>query len=252
MGGRPRILRNRVASWLKNRFFLRLHMFWILTGTFLAGLLTTKVLFEAEVRTLWVRYSISVMAAYVAFLILIRLWLWYIGRASRPVVDGDSVDIAGQLLSHLDITGPIVDGPGGGEFGGGGATGSWGDVVADSGQVSGGSTSSDLPGCLDVDEGLAIVVLIALILALFLVGIYVIWAAPGILAEAAFEAALAAALTRSARRVDRPWWVGSVTRATAWPFIGVLALAIAIGIIAQEHCPNAARLRDVFACAERR
>jgi hypothetical protein len=251
MGVRPRISRKRVASWLKDRFFLRLHMFWILTGTFLGGLLTTKVLFETEVRTLWVRYSISVMAGYVVFLILIRLWLWYIGRAARPVIDGDSVDVAGQLLSHLDITGPIVDGPGG-EFGGAGATGSWGEAVVDSGHVSEGTTGSELPGCLDVDEGLAVVLLIALILALLLAGIYVIWAAPAILAEAAFEAALAAALTRSAKRIDRPWWVGSVTRATAWPFIGVLILAIAIGVTAQEHCPHANRLRDVFTCADRR
>ena len=226
-------------------------MFWILSGTFLSGLLTTRILFELDVRTLWLRYSLSVLIAYLAFLVLIRLWLWYISRSIEPQVDigGDGLDVAAELLSNLRVD-PLPLG-GGGQFGGGGATGSWGDAVImpDSAAASS-APGSNAPGCgIDGgDEGCLIVVLIAVVLALVVASAYVIWAAPAILAEVAFEAALAAALARSAKRIDRPGWVGAVSRATMWPFIAVLFFAIAFGAYAQHHCPEANRLADVLSC----
>ena len=227
-------------------------MFWILTGAFCAGLLATSVLLWNEVGILWIRYSISVIVAYLAFLLLIRLWLWYIGRVSRVAVDGTdpATDVAAELLANLDV---VAAAPqplgGGGEFGGAGATSSWSEAAIDDGAAAASAPSSDLPGCgIDVDEAAVVVVLAALVFALVAAGLYVIWAAPVILAEAAFEAALAAALARSAKRIDRPGWAGKVWRATALPFVVVLLIAALAGATAQSYCPEATRLREVVAC----
>lgn len=247
VGRRSSHSKARLASWLKERFLLRLHMFWILTGAFLAGLLATFSLLLLDVQTLWLRYSISVVVAYAAFLALIRLWLWYIGVAARPEPEDPAAEDVLELFSHL--RGNVADVPvgGGGEFGGGGATGSWGDA-ASSGDATVNADVSDLPGCLDFDEGVLVVIAVAVLLSFAFAGVYVIWMAPAILAEAVFEAALAAALTRRARRIDRPGWVGHVWRATFLPFLSVLILAIVIGALAESHCPSATRLREVVDC----
>src|SRR5688572_4012488 len=74
-----------------------------------------------------------------------------------------------------------------------------GDAVITPDSAAASSRGSDAPGCgIDGgDEGCLIVVLIAVVLALVVASAYVIWAAPAILGEVAFEAALAAALARS-------------------------------------------------------
>jgi hypothetical protein len=77
---------------------------------------------------------------------------------------------------------------------------------------------------------------------------YVIYAAPAIMTEAAFNAALAGALARRAKHLSFGTWVGSVVRSTILPFLIVLALAITTGWYAQKHCPSATRLRDAFRC----
>ena len=241
-------MRSQVAAWLKQRFFLRLHMFWILSGTFLAGLAATNILLALQLNNLAVRYVIAVVIAYLFFLLLIRLWLWYVGLSVRPRFDVDGADvleIPARLLSNLG-PGDVPAIGGGGQFGGGGATGSWGDAVAD---VK--TSSIEAPsGCIDIDDGIVVVVFLLLVLGLLVAGIYMIWAAPAILAEAAFEAALAASLARSARRIDRPGWVGRVWRATIWPFIGILVLSGVLGFVAQRHCPEAKQLRDALNCTK--
>lgn len=251
--GRGKISKAQVADWLKRRFLLRLHMFWILSGTFLSGVLATNALVTLDVNILWVRYAVAVCAAYIVFLVLIRLWLWYVGTRAQVSPDTDGADMMVDFFSHLRIDGGAVpDVGGGGAFGGGGATGSWGDADVQSLAGSPSQSSVDLPGCFDVDDGFAVVLLVALVLAVLVAGIYIIWVAPAILAEVAFEAALAAALAKRARKIDRPGWVGAVWRATVWPFAGVLLVAGALGAYAQYHCPDAKQLSEALNCAKPR
>ena len=255
MKGKPR--RHAIAAWLKERFLLRLHMFWILTGTFLAGLLASRLLLALEVNHLAVRYVIAVFLAYLTFLLLIRLWLWYIGYAVRRERDPDPAD-ALDLLSHLSIDGgaanlgDAADQGGGGEFGGGGATGSWGDAADIQPLVQPVSHASAQPsGCgfdIDLDAAVVVIAFIALVLTLFIAAGYVIYAAPAILADAAMEAALAIALARRAKRVDRPSWVGSVLGATFGPAIAVMLFAMILGLVVEHYCPDANRLLDALRC----
>lgn len=284
-GQRPRLTKERVVEWLRRRFMLRLHMTWIVGGTFLAGIVATKLLDDAGFHSMPWRYLTAVVLAYLVFLGLVRLWLWYVGTMSRradetvrsdrsdpdPYADrnpdlhldftGDSVDFCGDMISTLRpgfFDAPLpADGPqmGGGGFGGGGSTGAWGEpdvaeaVVAPPSSGGGGfAFDIDLDG-----EGLVIVLLaVAVVLSLLVAAIYVVYAAPVILGEAAFEAALAAALARSAKRVDTPGWVGRVWRATVWPFAIVAVLTVALGWYAQRHCPSAHRLSDAIDCAQPR
>jgi hypothetical protein len=113
------------------------------------------------------------------------------------------------------------------------------------------SSSFKLPSFdLDLDEFFVVILFLALVFSLLFVGIYIIYTAPVLLTEAAFEALLTGALVRRARKIDRPGWVGAVTRATAWPFIVVLILSIALGWAVQHACPGATRVSDAFHCAE--
>ena len=249
--------RERVAAWLESRFYLRLHMFLILGGTYLAGLLITKLLLLAGVDRLWLRYSVAVIGAYLVFLALLRIWLYYVGAdRTRGEIDisGDGVDLLGHFV-------PATDDPfgGGGGFGGAGSTGSWGEPIdaapLRSASSSGGRAAPDGKGCgVDIggDEGCVVVLVVALVLSLLVVGVYLIWTAPVLLSEAAFEAALAAALARRARKIQARGWVQAVWRATVWPFVAVLLLSAALGWYAQDYCPEAKKLRDVFSCANPR
>ncbi|HUP63195.1 MAG TPA: hypothetical protein VNA69_22585 [Thermoanaerobaculia bacterium] len=247
---RAALTKERVAAWLERRFYLRLHMFFILGGTYLAGLLATKLLLLAGLNVLWLRYALAVCAAYGVFLSLIRLWLIYINVYHSDSLDltADGIDFAGRFWS-TDI--PVIEG---GRFGGGGATGSWGDAsqAVAAPKASGGG--GGLKGCgIDGgDEGCAVVLLIVLVFSLVVIAIYMIYTAPVLLSEAAFEAALAAALARRAKKIERRGWVDTVWRATVWPFVAVLLVSAALGWFAQHHCPEAKKLRDVWECPSKR
>src|SRR5688572_22544652 len=120
--------KGRFVQWFQRRFLLRLHMTFILGGTFLAGLAATKLMLLAGiVDNLALRYGVAVCAAYVMFLALIRLWLRYVsGSTDDGSIDftHDGLDFAAEVMEDWE---PPVEGVGGGgSFGGGGSSGSWG------------------------------------------------------------------------------------------------------------------------------
>ncbi|HEX8255617.1 MAG TPA: hypothetical protein VF846_20925 [Thermoanaerobaculia bacterium] len=254
------LTKGRVAEWLKRRFFLRLHMSLILGGTFLAGLAATHLmLLTGVVDNLALRYGVAVCAAYLMFLVLIRLWLYYVGIHEGSVdLFGDGVDIVTEIGGDLDFDGGGIGG--GGSFGGGGASGSWSSgqslpVTPRAALVDAGKGGASTPKSgfsfgfdFDFDEWIVVVLFLALIAALLLGGFYILYTAPMIFTEAAFEALLAGALARRARKIDSPGWVGAVTRATVWPFLSILILAMFLGWAVQNACPGATRLRHAFDC----
>ncbi len=263
--------RERVTSALKHRFFLRLHMFVMLGGTFAAGLATTKVLLEAHVRNMAFRYGLAVAMAFLVFIGLIRLWLAYVawlatraGRRSSSSGDADWFDCVNFLGDGVSEGGELPSfGGGGGKFGGGGASGSWGDsaevapqqaamIVPPPPRASGGGGGGGKGfGGIDLGDEFGIVVLVILLAVVIAVAaLYVIYAAPAILSEAAFNAALAAALHRHAKKVGCDGWVGGVFRATVLPFLCVMAVAIALGWYAQKQCPAAVRLSEAMHCVK--
>jgi hypothetical protein len=111
---------------------------------------------------------------------------------------------------------------------------------------SGGGSSGSLFDA-DVDEGVVLLLFALLLAVIFGAGIYLVYQAPAILTEAAFEAVLASGLVKASRRMTRAGWMGSIFRSTWVPFAIVLAMAIAFGFVAKSFCPDAAKISDVLA-----
>jgi hypothetical protein len=264
--------KERIQRALQGRFFLRVHMFVILGLTIAAGVLSTHILYAIRFTNMAWRYGIAVGAAYAAFIGLIRLWLRYVTYCISARTNSDLDWLGGFDLTSdgfaISLPSPSSSGgsaakevfeSGGGRFGGGGATGSWGEpssapmraAVATTSKSPSSSSSSGGGGFgLDLDEDLGLIILvIVLALAIAIAAIWLIWAAPVILGEAAFQTALAAALARKTKTMTRDSaWVGSVVKATILPFVAVLAAAVALGWYAHHHCESATRLSDAFQC----
>ena len=256
--------RKRIDAWLQKRFALRVHMALILAATLMIGIIATRLLFDIHITPMWLRYMLAVAVAYGGFLALIKGWLFYLGICARRDRNRHSLDLGdfGDAFCNLGSTpldfsfsgsggsGELT--PAGGSFGGGGASGSWGTpepMASSVGEKAGGGIGNLFD--FDFDEGWVFILLVAVVLGVLFAGIYLVWAAPAIFGETAFHAALAAALIRKTKQMHEPGWVGSVIKATAIPFGIVLALTIALGVVAQKHCPTATRLRDALHCVRR-
>jgi len=163
--------RSRVTDALTKHFFLRVHMFVILGGTISVGLLTTKILLITHERNLALRYGVATCIAFAAFLGFVKLWLGYVAHcASRSHGSGwaDIIDFDCDGFSSGAADADFS--AGGGSFGGGGATGSWGtpDPIVAPVKASGGGLHF---GGIDLDVGddLGVIILVAvLVLAIAL------------------------------------------------------------------------------------
>jgi hypothetical protein len=91
-----------------------------------------------------------------------------------------------------------------------------------------------------------VIALLVLVACLGGAAIWLVWQAPVILPEAAFEALISAGLVRAAQRGDARGWARGVLRATLIPFLLVLLAATFVGWAAHRTCPGAMRLADVF------
>lgn len=253
-------------------------MFLILTGTFLSGLLATKILLLFHVNSMLIRYPLAVIFSYLAFFGSVKLWLLYLsssGRSRRSVRNvteraGDFVDVPDiPFPSGLSSVKPAVSiepfSSGGGHFGGGGASGLFdnaGDLVhqtaseaivsvpaesAASGVADGvGSAAGEAASSIFEDAGIILIILGILLAFFFGAGAYLIYEAPAILSEAAFEFVLATTLVRGMKRMDNPDWMGSVLRTTIVPFIFVFVIALTVAAIAHSSYPQAKKLSEVI------
>ena len=77
-------------------------------------------------------------------------------------------------------------------------------------------------------------------------GVYLVYEAPFILSEAAFEFILAAGLVRGARRINSADWMGSVFKTTSIPFIVTLALATLAGYLMHHYFPDVTRVSELI------
>lgn len=262
-------IKRQYVSGVAHAYCVRIHMSLILAAVVASGVLTSKGLLELGVHSLRLRYPIAVLASYLVFLLLIRVWIWYVSIRSAANIgfgnlipdasgSGDGSSGAFGFISSSSegrVGGGDFSKFGGGSSGGGGGTDSWDTGVAAesiSGPPPSSSTGSSwfpkLDFDFDLDDGGWVLILLAvLILAIFGAGGYLVYAAPHILPEAAWQALLATTLTRISKE-DHHDWMSGVLRSTCVPFVIVLLLAAALGWEAHRHCPSAPRLIDVFTC----
>jgi hypothetical protein len=252
-------LAQRFKERLLHGHFVRIHMSLILTAVTMSGVLSSKGLMEAGVVSLRFRYPVAVLCSYLVFLGLVRIWIWYVCRRQAAScgssLDFGNFDLDGRGGSSGGGGGGGSVRFGGGDSGGGGASSLW-EADAPSGPQapivapapSGGSRWS-LPDIdLGGDDGWEVVLLLAaLVLAIVLAGGYLIYAAPQILPEAAWQAVLASTLTRF-KKDDHHGWMTGVLKSTILPFAIVMVLAGGLGWVAHNHCPQARKLVDVFSC----
>lgn len=253
MTGEPD-MRRRLAAQLTKRFFVRFHLSLILLLSVAVGLLTTKGFLLLGLETMHWRWPIALLAAYLAFLLGVRIWLSYIGLGqyldrSPSGDDGFDLGLDGGGGSNgssgsIDIDVPFRN-AGGGQFGGGGASGEFGVALVDGNGAGGGSGSWDIGDLgLDDDGFWVLLAVAALLVVIFGAGFYLVWQAPAVLAEAAFEAALAAGMIKPVRRIRDPGWVGGAIRASWLPFLVVFVCAMTIAGLVEHYAPTARTLLE--------
>jgi hypothetical protein len=249
----PRPSLQRFKQVILHGYCVRFHMGLILAAVIVSGVLTSKLFLELGLYSLRLRYPIAVLGSYAVFLMLVRIWIWYVSirHTAARAIDFD--------LGNLSGSGGGSGGPaihfGGGDSGGGGASDVWEAGASNTPSVpapshSGGLSLPDLDLDLGDDGWFVVLLFLALVLCIFCAGGYLVYAAPNILPEAACQAVLASALTRLPK-VSHHGWMPGIFRSTAIPFALVLILAGALGWAAHRHCPEAARLIDVLRCPAR-
>jgi len=231
----------------------------ILLATSMAGVLASKGMFVIGLHNVAVRYPVTVLCAYLVFFAAIKIWLWLMTDAPTS----KSNDTGSNVFDVIDFplssggSGQTAFSGGGGTFDGGGASGDFGDTLGEMASGTGdalggaGEVVGDVIGGAADDEGGVVLVIVLGLLAVLLfsvlgAGVFLIYQAPAILAEAAFDAVLAASLVRSSRKMNQPDWMGSIFKATWKPFAVVLLLAIAAGWAIHHYLPTASRMIDVI------
>ena len=191
----------------------------ILLATAAAAVLASKLLLDAGLHSMPVRFVLAVLLAYGVFFVAVRIWLAYVRSGAGEKVDAAEAGVdAGEYAV---------------------------DAAADAAEPS----ALEGLGDLAPDEGCGCLLVVAVCLAgllIFVVLGYLIWQAPVILAEIAFETLLASSLVRAARRIDDPGWTAGVFRTTLVPFLIVAALSFVAGVVAAEYAPEAVRLADLL------
>jgi hypothetical protein len=238
----------RIQRLLERLHSPRLQMMLIVALTAAVGFLVSFALLHAGVESLWLRYGLAVAIAYLAFLFF--LWCWLRLRSS-------------DLLDGLDLPSPSSGSPhslhktwepGGGQFGGGGSSGSFDDGTAvarfsgnsGSASSSSGSGISDAVGGFDLEEFAVVLLALAALIGAAFAAFWIVWAAPALFAELMLDAALAAGLYRRLRSVEGDHWLNTAVRRTLWPFVGVAVLFSLGGACVQIYVPAAKSIGQVM------
>ena len=242
---------------LSGRFWLRVHASVIVAGTFGASFLANLALLGLGLDGVVVRWLIAIVIGYAMFFLLVRVWLAYVGIRTMSMADVDD----GGLVDWSAPRGGAPDIPfrgGGGQFGGGGASGNFAAVRADAVEgalprLGSASAKSGRGFGLSVDLGdagfLVIVlgvIVLAVVAALAGSAIHIVWIAPDLFADAAFGALLASGALPGLRRIDEPDWDGHVLRATWKPLLAVVVVAVAAAIALGHWFPEARTLGEAW------
>lgn len=241
---------------LRRERWLRWHVFLIAACT-LAFLMSGGALLRwVGIEALAWRYALLLPLTYLIYLALLRLWAAYL--LSR---DDGSLDLADALTDlPLPRSGrgganhPFEAG-GGGDFGGGGASGDFGDLAGDAaGELAKGAAKVGGEALGALDEGVIVVVplaalvaIIALLAGVLSAGILMVFGVEVLLAVAV-EVALAAWAGGLAykHRYQRDGWLGRALAHTWRGALMMLVLGIALGAAIDHWLPGADSLPEAL------
>lgn len=264
--------RARAMAWLQKRGSPRLVMSMMLMSTIGCGFLSSVAMHGIGVRPLW-RYPLAVLVAWVVFLGLVSVWVWWQRRENEPTLPpsarsardsggswsdgfGSGIGSGGSSGSSGGGSGSAWGG-GGGRFGGGGASESFADGPSDgfaSGFVSGGSRSSGGSSGggwdFDVDGDAGFVVLLIGIVvvaaAVFGVAFYAVYSAPTFFAELLIDGGVGTWLYKRADVAHRPDWLTTAVRRSVLPVAILLVMFIALAVVMQHVAPGATTVGEAW------
>jgi len=220
----------KLRARLEREGFPRLEMCLLVAVTGATGLLASWGLRLAGLSHMGLRYLLALGVAYAVFLALLRLWMDL--RPSRTI-DAPNLDfpsVGGHDAGHAIGAG--------GEFGGGGASGAF-DVPATDATDAAGGLVDGVGGALDADGCAIPVLLLAVLAAVVVAALTVVWSAPALFAELMLDGLLAAGLYRRLKQAAPSHWLDTALRRTAWPFVATCLLVAGTGFVLQALVPRA-------------
>ncbi len=271
----------RLSSMIRHRGFPRLFMLLLITLAASLGLLASALMLRHGWHNMGVRYALACLVAYPGFLLLLWIWLWLLRRrdrrtASAASLAGVTAGSAGRSPSGVlpeqgerrrsDDCGNgsefITDVPvnfslprpvrhwqgGGGSFDGGGASANVDFDLVDGAQA--GSGASGMLDGVDLGEALGLLIFAVSVVSLIAAALYsvvtLLGVAPVLFSELIFDALLAAGLYRRfGYRSDRHWLETALQR-TWRPFLAVLLMVTASGLLLSWAWPDAVTLGEVW------
>lgn len=239
--------RRGLISWQRHQLFNpRFQMTLILSLTGFVGFLTSFLLLHSGVSQMWLRYPLAILSAYIAFLLLLRLWLaLHRSRGNYDLGVNFDLPIDGGSSGTVSPSADFSFG-GGGDFGGGGAGGSWGDGVSSSSSPSSsGGGSFDL----DLQELWLLVLAVAALFSGIVASLYVVYIAPVLLAEILVDGLLLRGLYNRVEHIERKHWLQTAIRKTLLPaLLCVVFFGVAGGAL-QALAPEAKSIGEVWSAS---
>ena len=244
-----RMWESRMARDLRQRRVLWLHGLCIGLITLACTWGVSALQMRWGVESLALRYLVSLGVGYLIYLLTVRVWAAaLIRRTHAEVPDVSGLDVSGP---HGGCDGPglpSMQSGGGGDFGGGGASGDFSDGAADAADGIGKLAGNALEAASGSDEAAIVVVPVV---AVFLMGCAIFLGAGSlvllyfgweVLLAVAVELAFSYATARTAVRVSREGWASAAVRLTWKPLAGAVVCAVALGAAIDHFIPTAQSL----------
>lgn len=266
----------RLSRKISHRGFPRLFMLLLITLAASLGLLASAWMLRHGWRNMGLRYGLACLVAYPGFLLMLSIWLWLLRRGDRCRAlagtgvaasagaqfasgvqpeqdgrnrrnDGSGIDagFVGDIPLNISLSKSAQQWQGGGgSFDGGGASANVDFSLADGGDAAG------LADGIDLGEALGLLIFAVSVVSLIAAALYsvvtMLGMAPVLFSELIFDALLAAGLYRRfGYRTDRHWLETAVQR-TWRPFLAVLLLVSASGLLLSLIWPDAVTLGEVW------
>lgn len=213
-----------------------------LTGAF--GLVSSFLLLHlGGVESMTLRYPLALVCAYLMFLFLIWLWL---RTQAQDYLELPDLSGSSSNAGHCRVSESMHSG-GGGDFGGGGASGSFDGSSADMSEATGSvfNVSDSVSSAVDADELAIPLMAVVLAVGLAFASLYVIYIAPALLAEVLVDGAFSYALYRYVRGHDPEHWLATAVRRTVVPFIATGIFLMAMGAAMSAYVPGAHSIGEV-------